>query len=63
MGSIILDCVLLFAPEELNGNRVCLLFHVYLFFVPKVIEISKPAKEIVDKIIDNSNENVILIQV
>jgi hypothetical protein len=31
--------------------------------VPKVIEISKPAKEIVDKIIDNSNENVILIQV
>lgn len=32
MGSIILDCVLLFAPKELNGNRVCLLFHVYLFF-------------------------------
>lgn len=32
MGSIILDCVLQFAPEELNGNRVCLLFHVYLFF-------------------------------
>jgi len=31
--------------------------------VLKVTEISKLAKEFVDKIIDNSNENVILIQV
>ena len=35
----------------------------FLDFVLKVIEISKLAKEFVDKIIDNSNENVILIQV
>ena len=35
----------------------------FLYFVLKVIEISKLAKEFVDKIIDNSNENVILIQV